>query len=75
MAEERRTNLELRQSYTELQGKVAALAGSVREGLKWDEGQAIDGELEGLKSIQAWAEIQNENRVLRSLMGLLPADD
>ena len=73
LAAERSTNLELRQEYSELQARLGGLAGLVREGLKWDEAKE-EREAEGLKSVEAWAEIQNENRVLRRLLGLAPAE-
>ena len=73
LAAERSTNLELRQEYSELQARLGGLAGLVREGLKWDEAKE-EREAEGLKSVEAWAEIQNENCVLRRLLGLAPAE-
>jgi hypothetical protein len=74
LAAERATNLELRQEYSEFQARLGGLAGLVREGLKWDEGRD-QREEEGLQSVEAWAEIQNENRVMRGLLGLPPADN
>ena len=70
LAAERSTNLELRQEYCEFQSRFGALAGLVREGLKWEDDASEGGGREGLKAVEAWAELQNENRVLRRLSGL-----
>ncbi|KAI9836515.1 MAG: hypothetical protein M1838_005012 [Thelocarpon superellum] len=73
LAVERATNLELRQDYCEFQGRISSLARVVREGLRYEEDDGT-GQAEGLKAVEAWAEIQNENRVLRGLVGL-PVDE
>lgn len=74
LAAERATNLELRQEYSEFQSRLGGLAGLVREGLRWEEGSDGEREEEGLKSVEAWAEVQNENRVMRGLIGIDPAE-
>ena len=75
LAAERATNLELRQEHCEFQGRIGALARLVREGLRWEEDEAEADKhrppgSDSLSGVEAWAEVSNENRVLRGLLGL-----
>ncbi|KAI9802708.1 MAG: hypothetical protein M1825_002730 [Sarcosagium campestre] len=62
LAAERLTNVELRQDYGELQARLGVLAATVREGLKWED--------DGIREVESWAELSNENRALRRALGL-----
>ncbi|KAI9680676.1 MAG: hypothetical protein M1817_004116 [Caeruleum heppii] len=76
LATERDTNLELRQELVDWKSRLSGLAGMMREGLRWEEGEGDGGGVAGggLKALEAWAEVKNENRVLRGLVGL-PVED